>query len=276
MILQSSQIEAILKLLSDVDPDIAASIQTKLFQLGDQAVQEVLREAEPGSREQREAGRILRCLQSPDVETQIRTLDTDEDGDIDLEDGAFTLAKFAYPALDLPAYTARLDQMAFELAPHIAPDDHPIHIIRILNDHLFEKLGFHGLPHFEPEDSFVNRVMDRKRGLPVALSAIYLFLARRLDLPIVGVSMPAHFILKFKGDTDQEILIDPFNRGRILTRNECAEKIGEDLTDKHLPEVSDRAILVRMITNLVRGFYGPLGNGDRAETLARFIKIIKS
>jgi regulator of sirC expression with transglutaminase-like and TPR domain len=275
MSLNPSQVQAILSLLSEDNSEIVAGVRKKLAEMGKDAVQEVLGAAGAGTQAQREVGRLLHQLKEPPLEEQFRTLPVGPDGDIDLEEGAFILAKFGYPGIDLRHYRARLDRMASHLAPNIAPDDHPLRIIHTLNHYLFETQGF-GEPHTnpDPDNSYLNRVVDRKGGLPIALSAIYILLARRLELPVVGINMPDHFIVKYQGGSEQGILIDPFHRGQILTPNECGEMIGQPVTDELLPEATDREILARMMVNLIN-IYAGLGNRRRAEALLKFIHILQ-
>jgi regulator of sirC expression with transglutaminase-like and TPR domain len=271
-------LQALLSLLSDPDEEIVRRVRTKLFEMGESTVREVIAAAKPDSPARREADRVLHLFREPALEDQFRNLSKDHTGDIDLEEGAFTLAKLAYPDVEVNRYQARLDQMANDLAPQIAPDDHPIRVIRTLNHYLFEDQKFRGHNHgVDPDISYLNRVLDNKRGLPIAISAIYILLARRLDLPIVGIGMPLQFIVKYKPIDGPEFLIDPFNRGQVLTRNECADILAdleEEFHEDMLPELPDRQILVRMMVNLV-GTYEYLGKTEKSQALKGFIRALK-
>ncbi|MDA0748826.1 MAG: transglutaminase-like domain-containing protein, partial [bacterium] len=222
----NGRIRAILSLLEDEDEEIVGQVRRKLFELGEDTVREILDHSEAGSRAQREAERVLHGLKKPALNVCFQTLV--EQG-TDLETGAFLLARFAYPDLEEARYRALLDRMATHLSPQIAPDDHPLRVIRTLNQYLFEEQGFKGKKNYgaDPDDSYLNRVIDRKTGLPIALSVIYLLLGRRLDLPLVGINMPAHFLINYKIGTEQNIFLDPFHHGQILTKNECADMLAE-------------------------------------------------
>ena len=117
MSLGEKQTQIIIDLLSDDDTDIVASMRHKLFDLGEETIQTILDETHPDSRAHKEASRVLMRCREPSLEERFRNLSVDEYGDIDLEEGAFTLARFAYPHLDVGAYKTRLGHMAFELAP---------------------------------------------------------------------------------------------------------------------------------------------------------------
>ena len=274
MKLQPEQISAIVSLLSEPDPDIAASLRQKLCDLGEQVVKEVLQACKEGSRAHREVSRVLMRFREPSLEMRFRNLALNEIGDIALEEGVFTLARFAYPDIDESAYKTRLGHMAFELAPRVAPDDHPIRIIRTLNHYLFDEQGFHAPGHYDPDDTYLNRVLDRKRGWPITLSVVYLILAQRLELPIVGVALPKHYIVKYT-DSDHDIFIDPHNRGQILTANECADLIGTTISDDLFRATTNRFTLFRMMNNL-RYTYLSLYKKNKAKELESLISIIQA
>lgn len=274
MSLADKEIKIIIDLLSDEDADIVASMRHKLFELGEEAVQDILNATAPNSRVHKEASRVLMRFREPSLEERFRNLNVDENGDIDLEEGAFTLARFAYPDLDVGSYKSRLGHMAFELAPQVAPDDHPIRVIRTINHYLFDAQKFRAPLRYDPDDTFLNRVLDRKRGWPITLSAIYLILGQRIDLPLVGVAMPKHYIVKYSAPSGQEIFIDPYNHGQVLTPNECADMIGEKLTEDLLPEATNRFTLFRMMNNL-KHTYLSLDQSKNARRIDGLIQILQ-
>ncbi|MBT5828842.1 MAG: hypothetical protein HOH77_01510 [Candidatus Latescibacteria bacterium] len=274
MSLGEKQTQIIIDLLSDDDTDIVASMRHKLFDLGEETIQTILDETHPDSRAHKEASRVLMRFREPSLEERFRNLSVDEYGDIDLEEGAFTLARFAYPHLDVGAYKTRLGHMAFELAPQVAPDDHPIRVIRVLNHYLFETQKFRAPLQYDPDDTFLNRVLDRKRGWPITLSVIYLILGQRIDLPLTGVAMPKHYIVKYDAPSGQEIFIDPYNHGQVLTPNECADMVGAKLTDDLLPEATNRFTLFRMMNNL-KHTYLNTGDSKDANRIDGLIQILQ-
>lgn len=274
MSLGEKQIQIIVVLLSDDDSDIVASMRHKLYEMGEEAAQIILDLTPPDSQAHKEASRVLMRFREPTLEERFRNLALDEDGDIDLEEGAFTLARFAYPHLDVGAYKTRLGHMAFELAPQVAPDDHPIRVIRTLNHYLFESQKFRAPLRYDADDTFLNRVLDRKRGWPITLSAIYLILGQRIDLPLVGVAMPKHYIVKYSAPSGQEIFIDPYNHGQVLTPNECADMVGSKLTEDLLPEATNRFTLFRMMNNL-KHTYLHQGEQKSANQIDGLIEILQ-
>jgi regulator of sirC expression with transglutaminase-like and TPR domain len=176
------------------------------------------------------------------------------DSYFDLERACFILAQIEYPTLDVSKYTQRIDQFAGEMQKRVAVIRGEKQKVEALNHFLFQELGFRGdvKSYFDPQNSYINRVLDRFLGIPISLSALYLFVAQRLDLPVYGVGFPGHFLLKYRDDSD--FFIDAFNHGRILSRKDCEvflSRMGYESYDSFLSVSSPKEILARMIRNLV-------------------------
>jgi regulator of sirC expression with transglutaminase-like and TPR domain len=170
---------------------------------------------------------------------------------------ALLFAREAYPDLDIDSYLIRLDDMANAIRPRLE-HDHPVAALR---DFLFDELGFCGNAddYFDPRNSYFNQVLDRRTGIPITLSVVYLELARRLDLPMVGIGLPGHFIVRYDGD-EEPLYLDPFNGGVVMSTSGCHQLVA-DISDGRLPfkssflsPVSSRQILTRMLRNL-KGIY---------------------
>ena len=179
------------------------------------------------------------------------------DSAIPLAEAALLMACEEYPQLEVSPYLDQLDHMADMAQESFRAGDSPIQTVEKINTLLFETLGFRGNTddYYDPRNSFFNDVLDRRIGIPITLSTVYLEVARRLKFPIVGVGMPGHFIVKF-ADRDDEFFLDPFNRGEILTREDCQRKLHEmygdslEFHDRLLGRVTNRQILARMLNNL--------------------------
>lgn len=125
-------------------------------------------------------------------------------------------------------------------------------------DFVFSELGFSGSSddYYNPHNSYLNRVIDRRKGLPISLALIVLFVGRRLDLPFYGINMPIHFMLKYKSD-NEEMLIDPFDNGKVVTYNQCyyfLKNNGVDPKSEHFETSSPVSILSRCIRNLINSY----------------------
>ena len=192
--------------------------------------------------------------------------------ELELDRAALLIAAEAYPTLDVEAYLAQLDELAAQARANDEAQASPVTRILRLNDSLFSKGGFHGNSdnYFDARNSFLNDVIDRRTGIPITLSVIYLEVARRLGLTLAGVSLPGHFIVKYHDDED-EIFIDPFNEGRLLSEEDCFRMLlqmyqGRIVFQRQLlAAVTKRQILARMLQNL-KGIYARAG--DHAKTLS--------
>jgi regulator of sirC expression with transglutaminase-like and TPR domain len=179
------------------------------------------------------------------------------DSAIPLAEASLILACEEYPQLEISPYLDMLDSMAEMAAQKLMPADPPMETIRKINTVLFEDFEFRGATedYYDPRNSFFNDVLDRRIGIPITLSTVYMEVARRLKFPIVGVGMPGHFIVKYS-DRSEEFFLDPFNRGEILTRDDCRNRIYErygdsvEFSDRMLGRVTHRQILWRMLNNL--------------------------
>ena len=141
---------------------------------------------------------------------------------LDLGRAALLIASEEYPGLDILRYVARLEAMAAAVRPAVGTADDPQEQIEHLNTYLFIERGFRGnmQDYYDPRNSFLNDVLDRKMGIPITISVVYMEVGRRVGMPLQGVGMPGHFIVKYVCP-EADIYIDPFNNGRVLSRQAC-------------------------------------------------------
>ncbi len=179
------------------------------------------------------------------------------DGAIPLAEAALLMACEEYPQLEIAPYLDQLDEMAAAAKPHISEDSSPTDVVATINDVLFNQFGFRGNEdnYYDPRNSFFNDVLDRRLGIPITLSTVYLEIARRLNFPMAGVGLPGHFVVKY-ADPQQEFFLDPYDRGKILTADDCRKRIAEnygeglEFSDRMLARVTHKQILTRMLNNL--------------------------
>jgi len=194
-----------------------------------------------------------------------------------LETGAFLIARFAYPDLDVPAYVDMLDAMAREVRERLGRKASGEEIVKAVNRHLFVEQGFAGNTHeyYDVDNSYFNRVLERKTGIPISLSAVYLLVGKRLELPVFGVGMPGHFLVKYEANR-YRIFVDSFNGGALLTQKDCArflDQAGYGFDERYLQKTPPRMILIRMIKNLV-AIHNKMDDRAKAARLTRFIEIL--
>lgn len=183
------------------------------------------------------------------------------DEHIDLAEAALLIAAEEYSSLDIDGYLARIGEMAQQVRKRFPLELEPVKLIEELNRFLFDEEGFRGNSedYYDPKNSFLNEVIDRRKGIPITLSVLYMEIARRLELPVVGAGLPGHFIVKYQ-TTAREILIDPFHRGALLSEEDCQRTLDRMYEGKvpfqreFLASVPKRLILARMLNNL-KGIY---------------------
>jgi regulator of sirC expression with transglutaminase-like and TPR domain len=190
------------------------------------------------------------------------------DGRIDLARAALAIARWEYPRLDADAYLERLDGLARAVdGVRRAPD--ALGRLHRLREYLFVEQGFAGNrdDYYDPRNSFLNDVLDRRQGIPITLSLVLMEVGKRLGLAIEGIGLPGHFIAGARLD-DSQILLDPFNGGALVTPEECEELVGSvvgrpvTLLPEHYAPVSGRQLLTRMLANL-KGAYWQRQEWDR-------------
>ncbi|HEY1859332.1 MAG TPA: transglutaminase-like domain-containing protein [Gemmataceae bacterium] len=208
-----------------------------------------------------------------DLDTALDALARDPNAPFDLAELALQLAADEYPTLDVEAYLGELAGMAHEVKSYLrgSLEARVIGLCR----YLFHDMGFRGNQeeYYDPRNSYFNQVLDRKTGLPIALSAVAMAVGTRAGLRVVGVGLPGHFLAKAVGK-GKDILFDPFHGGRLLNVEEC-ERLVQRVTKapfEATPEAFHAlplgSILVRMLANL-KGVY--LREGD----FVRAVRVIK-
>ncbi len=192
---------------------------------------------------------------------------------IDLARAALLIAQEEYPDLAIAAYLARLDTLAAQVLarlPRPAPAgrgaDAAPEVIAALNAVLFDEEGFRGNQddYYDPRNSYLNDVLDRRTGIPITISLVYMEVAARVGLPLNGIGMPGHFIVHYPGagagqsvyPQPGELFIDPYDGGRLRTRADCAARFrqlyGADFTfsEEYLTPFTRHQILARLLGNL--------------------------
>ncbi len=273
--LSESQKSALLKLLADDDPAIYRSIRHRILSFGPGAA-EWLRphqlSRDPTLR--RRAQEIVGHLESQVADDRFLGFCLQQGEELDLEQGAWLLAQTRYPEINVEAYRALLDSFADDVRERLQRNSSKQETLEQLNSHLFQELGFAGNKetYYDPENSYLNRVVDRRTGNPINLCLVYLLLARRLRLPVAGIGLPGHFICRFQSSS-AEHYIDPFNRGKLLTKADCIQYLLQSnykVRDDYLAPVSPRRMLLRVCGNLHQ-IYLHLEKADSATRLQRYL-----
>src|SRR6266567_7280538 len=183
-----------------------------------------------------------------------------EDAAIDLAQAALLIAKEEYPDLNIAYYMEKLDYLAQQVrgvlglsdagTSHQPPQEQ---VLEAMNRVLFDQEHFHGntKDYYDPRNSFLNDVLERRTGIPITLAAVYIEIGRRADLEVRGVGFPAHFLARLG-----EIIFDPFNQGVILSEDDCRARLAEVTSSSmtfqphYLEPAPTKQIVARMLNNL--------------------------
>lgn len=183
-----------------------------------------------------------------------------QDDAIPLFEAALSIAQDEDPTLDLTAGMVELDKLAIQLKRRLPSDVGQISKLRLLNQFFYQELGFAGNvnDYYDPNNSYLHKVLLSRRGIPISLAVIYMELAQQVGLNVRGISFPGHFLMKLSVKNG-DIILDPFN-GASLSREELEERLEPYFLQPQdsaslpmaslLEDAQPRVILVRMLRNL--------------------------
>ncbi len=191
----------------------------------------------------------------------------------DLARASLLLAQDAYPDVDVTACLARIDEISDQIKRRIAEDAFPAQKLQALNYHLYEELRFAGNldDYFDPRNSYLNQVLERRVGIPITLSVVYMEVGRRIGLDLKGVSFPGHFLVKLVLDRGQ-LVLDPFAGGEAQSEIELRQRLAKVMAPAEakraalapfLVPATPRQIVARMLRNL-KGIYWQGGHYEQA------------
>ncbi len=256
-----TEIESLIYLLEDPDPVVQTGVQNRLSELGEEAVPLL---DQHRSETAREADRevinniIYNITVGSLLEEFTDLMDEGISNSRNLERAVLKLSKFGSPTIRDEDYMRKLDRLAQQVSSDIAYTPSLREKMQIMLQYVFRELRFRGDSgnYHHPDNALMDRVIDRRKGLPIMLSLVVIFLARRLNLPFYGVNMPIHFLIMYKTPSE-EVLIDPFDGGTIVSYDQCyyfLKKNGVDPQPDHLKQADELDILSRCIRNLIHSY----------------------
>lgn len=268
------QRDSILSLLADEDSDTAALVQSQLIARGPDTLAD-LRELLPDAngRAERRLKETIAQIAGEAAEQKFGKLCANFPEDGDIEDAAWTLSSVVAPGEDFDDLRAQLDQWGSTLARKLLGKDTVIQQCNTMAAFLGSELGFRGNEddYYAEENSLLPRVIEGRRGNPITLCLIYIFVGRRAGLPILGVGLPGHFVVRVGG-----VFLDPFHAGRRLQLEDCQkllESQGLDLQPHHLLPCKPRVMLARMLNNLLHA--AETGDPRLGEKLHGWLQVLQ-
>ncbi|CAM1373693.1 transglutaminase family protein [Tenacibaculum xiamenense] len=285
-ITDSSSIKALISLLEDPNELIYSQVNANIIALGDEAIPH-LHDALEESKNDLEKERIVKVLDKlklSSLEEGLNIWANNHKDDLLL--GLMTIAKYGNPKLDEEKINNLIDEIVNEIKPKITYDA-PEELIHLLNQTILYDYGFNGniRNYSSVNNSYIDRVFHDKVSNPIGLSAIYLIVAEILDIPLIGINSPGHFVLGYVDkDFSQEQLengsvienvefyIDPFNNGKIIQTNNFDHWLKEipfDLEEKHYLPATNVDIIRRVMNNLIHSIF----TSGKKETAKKLLQI---
>ena len=274
------ELQALIQLLDDPSEEVNQTVTKNLLDQGTDILPD-LEEAWEGSMDTDYQDRIINLIQEIQLKSNHKLLkDWILTGSSDLLRGVYIIARYQYPDLKFEDIENPLEKIIRDVWLELNNNLTALEKVRILNHILFEVNGFtkNTKNFYSPQNSFINQVLEAKKGNPISLAVIYSVVAQRLGLPIQGVNLPKNFILAYKdelvsGDKLEEVTedilfyINPYNKGSVLGRKEIDYFLKQQDIDpqpSHFVPCSNLQIIVRILHNIINAYHK---SGYREKTI---------
>ncbi len=277
--MNSQDFRAMVSLLDDNDAEVVVHIEEQIRGLGQTAIP--MLEKERGDHKlspaiQTKIGDILQNLHYEKLYFDFQ--EWVANGASDLLRGLWLVARFGEPDLKVETLRDGINKIYLDVWPKTSQDMHPVDILAVINDTLFNVYGFEpNIKNFHsPRNCFFNKVLEKKTGNPVALSCIYILLAQKLDLPIYGVSLPNLFVVLYDYPGNR-FYINPFNKGQIFYEKDIDDYVKHMNLETHpryYNACSHREIILRKLTNLLYA-YQKIGDPAKESQVYQIMKVLK-
>ncbi|MDQ3192961.1 MAG: transglutaminase-like domain-containing protein [Bacteroidota bacterium] len=281
--MENKEIKALIDLLDDPDEEVYSHVKVKLLSFGEQII--------PVLEHVWEMGDPFNNIIQTRIETIIHKIQFDnisgeltkwaKEGTNDLLTGAILIAKYQYPDLNEEKIKSKLDQITRDVWLELNDNLTALEKVRILNHIIFDVHGFSGntVNYHAPQNSYINNVLESKKGNPLSLSILYAIIGQKLGIPVYGVNLPQHFILAYvdKNNTDEtftsqdEVLfyVNPFSRGAVFSKKEIdafLKQLNVEPNTSFYEPCSNLNIIIRLLNNLIHS-YDKLGYPSKKEEL---------
>ena len=273
-----SELKALVSLLEDNDPRVIDMVTEKIISLGNDIVPFLESEWEKNFNPevQTRIENITHLLQFEQVKNRLAEwFESDEQ---DLLTGMWAIATYQYPDLELEKLKQEIEQIYYEIWLNFKPGLHPYDQVKILNGLLFWTYKFSAnLKNFHsPANSYINCVLESKKGNPISLCIIYLIIARKLNLPIHGVNLPNLFVLTYKDPKYEQFYINAYNKGLIFSKDDIENYIKElriERRDSFFEPCSNAEIIRRVFRNLILS-YEKAGEKEKELEVSELLQIV--
>lgn len=275
------EVKAIISLLDDPDTEIFNQLEQRLVTFGPEVIP-LLEENWESSFDPLSQSRIeniIHKIQFDQIKYDLQFWDLKNNDD--LLEGLLIINRYQYPNLDENNVLLTISELKRNAWFQLMYDMSPLEKVKLLNNIIFREFGLSGntTNYHDPQNSFIHKVLETKRGNPISLSCIYSIIAQQLDIPIYGINLPKHFIVAYMEDMEQSPLfyINAFNRGQIMHQNDIhsfLKQLNLPSSEEYTMPCTNKAIIKRVLRNLITA-YENIGNPQKREEIDILLKIIE-
>lgn len=275
------EVKAIISLLDDPDTEIFNQLEQRLVTFGPEVIP-LLEENWESSFDPLSQSRIeniIHKIQFDQIKYDLQFWDLKNNDD--LLEGLLIINRYQYPNLDENNVLLTISELKRNAWFQLMYDMSPLEKVKLLNNIIFREFGLSGntTNYHDPQNSFIHKVLETKRGNPISLSCIYSIIAQQLDIPIYGINLPKHFIVAYMEDMEQPPLfyINAFNRGQIMHQNDIhsfLKQLNLPSSEEYTMLCTNKAIIKRVLRNLITA-YENIGNPQKREEIDILLKIIE-
>jgi regulator of sirC expression with transglutaminase-like and TPR domain len=279
-----AEIDALVKLLDDPDEEIYQHVQERLLSYGNEVITylESAWEQSLDTLLQERIENIVHAIQFNNVKEDLNLWY--QSGAFDLLQGALIINRYQYPDLDEQAIINQIEEIKREIWVGLQYEMSSIEKIKLINHVFYNQYGFGGNTknHHDPQNSYLNQVLESKKGNQISLAIIYATLAQKLDIPVYGVNLPQHFILGYIDESNAEkeygvlFYINAFNKGAIFGKHDVDQflrQLNLEPQPGFYSPCSNTEIIRRIIRNLISA-YENLGSAEKVEELKELQEIL--
>ncbi|SJN32042.1 transglutaminase-like domain-containing protein [Sphingobacterium sp. JB170] len=277
------ELKALISLLDDPDTEIYRELEDKLITCGPEVIP-MLEKSWEASLDILFQGRIeqiVHKIQFNEVKTDLQLWKISNQEN--LLEGLLIINRYQYPNLADEEIHAKLAELRRDTWYYLMYEMSPVDKIKLLNNVLFREFGLSGntTDYHAPQNSFINKVLETRKGNPISLACIYSLVAQRLDIPVYGVNLPKHFMLAYMNDeSPEEVLfyINVFNRGQIMRKSDIKaflDQLSLPASDEFMKPCDNLSIIKRVLRNLIAA-YNQIDNVDKRDDVQLLLDLIEA
>ncbi|OFX18327.1 MAG: hypothetical protein A2033_00635 [Bacteroidetes bacterium GWA2_31_9] len=290
--MDKKELKALISLLDDNDESVFEVVNKKLLELGNEVIPELEIAWEQSINEgfQEKVENIIQSIQFQLVKDSLKELVASDD--FDLLKGAYWISRYQYPDLDFEKISQKIEVIKKDIWLELNNNLTALEKVKILNHIIYDVHGFsrNSSNFYAPQNSYINYLLDEKKGNAVSLSLLYAIISQQLDLPIYGVNLPKNFVLAYKdeirtfstfqeNDSDNVLFyINPFNKGAVFGRREIDLFIKQQnlvYSESYFVACNNKSFIIELVNSLIIS-YEKLGYPDKVQDFHEILNILMS